>query len=81
MSALNTAATGMLAQQRNVEVISNNIANLNTVGYKRQRGGVSGFVVSDSGTSRRYFIGHRNGDAEWRSDWRGRQDRFCLSDY
>lgn len=37
MSALNTAATGMLAQQRNVEVIANNIANLNTVGYKRQR--------------------------------------------
>ncbi|MEO1251454.1 MAG: flagellar basal-body rod protein FlgG [Pseudomonadota bacterium] len=37
MSALNTAATGMLAQQRNVEVISNNIANLNTVGFKRQR--------------------------------------------
>ena len=37
MSALNTAATGMLAQQRNVEVISNNIANLNTVGYKKQR--------------------------------------------
>lgn len=37
MSALNVAATGMLAQQRNVEVISNNIANLNTVGFKRQR--------------------------------------------
>lgn len=37
MSALSTAATGMLAQQRNVEVISNNIANLNTVGFKRQR--------------------------------------------
>lgn len=37
MGSLNTAATGMLAQQRNVEVISNNIANLNTVGYKRQR--------------------------------------------
>lgn len=37
MGALNTAATGMLAQQRNVEVISNNIANLNTVGFKRQR--------------------------------------------
>ena len=37
MNALNTAATGMLAQQRNVEVISNNIANLNTVGFKRQR--------------------------------------------
>ncbi len=37
MKSLNIAATGMLAQQRNVEVISNNIANLNTVGYKRQR--------------------------------------------
>ncbi|MEM9015138.1 MAG: flagellar basal-body rod protein FlgG [Pseudomonadota bacterium] len=37
MSALSTAASGMLAQQRNVEVISNNIANLNTVGFKRQR--------------------------------------------
>ncbi|PHR60901.1 MAG: flagellar basal-body rod protein FlgG [Robiginitomaculum sp.] len=37
MRALNTAATGMLAQQLNVEVISNNIANMNTTGYKRQR--------------------------------------------
>ena len=32
-----TAATGMAAQQLNVEVISNNIANMNTVGFKRQR--------------------------------------------
>jgi flagellar basal-body rod protein FlgG len=37
MKSLAIAATGMLAQQRNVEVISNNIANLNTVGFKRQR--------------------------------------------
>jgi len=37
MRALNTAATGMLAQQLNVEVISNNIANMNTTAYKRQR--------------------------------------------
>ncbi len=37
MKALSTAATGMLAQQLNVEVISNNIANLNTTGYKRRR--------------------------------------------
>ena len=36
MRSLNTAATGMLAQQLNVEVISNNIANLNTIGFKRQ---------------------------------------------
>src|ERR1700761_2404780 len=37
MQALRTAATGMAAQQMNVEVISNNIANMNTVGYKKQQ--------------------------------------------
>ncbi len=37
MRALDTAATGMQAQQLNVEVIANNIANMNTTGFKRQR--------------------------------------------
>ena len=37
MRSMNIAATGMLAQQLNVEVISNNIANMNTVGFKKQR--------------------------------------------
>src|SRR3954470_14250135 len=37
MQALRTAATGMAAQQLNVEVISNNIANMNTVAFKKQR--------------------------------------------
>ena len=37
MIALDTAATGMLAQQRNVEVISNNLANMNTTGFMRRR--------------------------------------------
>ncbi len=37
MRALNIAATGMQAQQLNVNVISNNIANLSTTGFKRQR--------------------------------------------
>ena len=37
MKALSIAATGMIAQQLNVEVISNNIANMNTTGFKRQR--------------------------------------------
>ena len=37
MRALNIASTGMLAQQLNVEIISNNIANMNTTGFKRQR--------------------------------------------
>jgi flagellar basal-body rod protein FlgG len=37
MRSLSIAATGMLAQQLNVDVISNNIANLSTTGFKRQR--------------------------------------------
>ncbi len=37
MRSLSIAATGMLAQQLNVEVISNNIANMNTTGFKRRR--------------------------------------------
>jgi flagellar basal-body rod protein FlgG len=37
MRALQTAATGMLAQEMNVQVISNNVANMRTTGFKRQR--------------------------------------------
>ncbi|HSK39061.1 MAG TPA: flagellar basal-body rod protein FlgG [Arenibaculum sp.] len=37
MRVLSIAATGMMAQQLNVEVISNNIANINTTGFKRAR--------------------------------------------
>lgn len=37
MRSLQIAGTGMLAQQTNVEVISNNIANMSTTGYKRRR--------------------------------------------
>src|ERR1700741_4663300 len=37
MRALAIAATGMNAQQTNVEVIANNIANINTTGFKRSR--------------------------------------------
>lgn len=37
MRALSIAATGMAAQQLNVEVIANNIANINTTAFKRAR--------------------------------------------
>ena len=37
MRSLSIAATGMLAQQRNVEVVSNNLANMNTTAYMRRR--------------------------------------------
>src|ERR1041385_2024029 len=36
MRALHIAATGMAAQELNVQVISNNIANMRTTGFKKQ---------------------------------------------
>lgn len=35
--SLYTAATGMIAQQTQIDTTSNNIANVNTIGYKKQR--------------------------------------------
>lgn len=37
LKSLNTAATGMAAQQSNMDVIANNIANVNTTGFKKSR--------------------------------------------
>lgn len=37
MTSLYTAATGMLGQQLQIDTTSNNIANVNTVGFKKQR--------------------------------------------
>lgn len=37
MRSLNTAGTGMVAQQYNLDVIANNLANVNTTSFKQQR--------------------------------------------
>ena len=37
LRSLSTAATGMIAQQVNIDVISNNLANVNTTGFKKSR--------------------------------------------
>jgi len=37
MKALQIAASGMMAQQHNTEVVANNLANMNTTGYQRRR--------------------------------------------
>ncbi|MGO1117854.1 flagellar basal-body rod protein FlgG [Rhodovibrionaceae bacterium A322] len=47
MRALSIGATGMLAQQLNVEVISNNIANMNTTGFKRGRAEFQDLLYQD----------------------------------
>jgi len=61
MRSLDIGATGMLAQQLNVDVISNNIANMTTTGYKRQQAAFQdllyqnltrpGSTSSDTGTT------------------------------
>lgn len=61
MKALYIASSGMAAQERNVEVISNNIANMRTTGFKRQRAEFqdllyqsyrrAGSLTSDTGTT------------------------------
>ena len=37
LKSLNTAATGMQAQQTNMDVIANNLANVSTTGFKKSR--------------------------------------------
>lgn len=37
LKAMKTAATGMMAQQMNIDNIANNLANVNTTGFKRGR--------------------------------------------
>ncbi len=37
LRSLSTAATGMIAQQMNLDVIANNVANVNTAGFKKVR--------------------------------------------
>jgi flagellar basal-body rod protein FlgG len=47
MRSLDIASTGMQAQQTNVEVISNNIANMTTTGFKRRRPEFQDLIYQD----------------------------------
>lgn len=47
MKSLNVAATGMQAQQTQVDVISHNLANMSTTGYKRQRAEFQDLIYQD----------------------------------
>jgi flagellar basal-body rod protein FlgG len=46
--ALSIGATGMQAQQLNVETIANNLANANTVGFKKGRVGFTDLMVREA---------------------------------
>ena len=47
MRSLFTAATGMAAQQMNIDVIANNIANVTTTGFKRSRAEFSDLLYQE----------------------------------
>jgi flagellar basal-body rod protein FlgG len=47
LQSLRIAATGMHAQQTNVDILSNNIANLNTTGYKEQNAAFTDLVYQN----------------------------------
>ncbi len=60
MRALAIAATGMNAQQTNVEVIANNIANINTTSFKRARAEFTDLLYQ---TERLHGVPTRSGEA------------------
>ncbi|PWB83118.1 MAG: flagellar basal-body rod protein FlgG [Methylocystaceae bacterium] len=60
MRALAIAATGMSAQQQNIEVISNNIANINTTAFKRARAEFTDLLYQ---TDRLQGVSNRGRDA------------------
>ena len=76
--ALRTAATGMAAQQLNVEVISNNIANMNTVGFKRQRAEFQDLLYQDLERAGVAVVRPGHHRADRRADRRRREGRLGL---
>ena len=47
LDALYSAATGMLAQQTSLDNISNNLANVNTAGFKRGRASFADLLYTE----------------------------------
>ena len=54
------AATGMMAQQLNIDVISNNLANVNTVGFKKSRADFEDLMYQKINTSQMGLEGKQN---------------------
>ncbi len=85
MRALWTAGSGMKAQQFNVDVISNNLANVNTTGYKKERAEFKdllyetmgrAYVLDNSGKPVNLQVGHGTAvNATVRSFEKGNIDR------
>ncbi len=63
-SSLYTSVSGLLAHQRKLDVVANNLANLNTVGYKSQQIHFADLISTDvnqaTGSSAATRVGGRN---------------------
>ena len=57
-----TAATGMNSQQANIDTVANNLANVNTSGFKKQRAEFEDHQGSGNSCNRRYDYACRRGD-------------------
>ncbi len=78
MRALSTAATGMIAQQLNVDTIANNLANVNTASFKKTRVRFQDLLYQDlrpagnparSGAPAELSIGHGTRLAATERNW------------
>ena len=76
MRALQTAATGMMAQELNVQVISNNIANLRTTGYKRQQAHFQDLLYENFSPSRLEHVRPEHAGTRRRRARLRREDRL-----
>ena len=73
MRSLWTAASGMRAQQVNVDTIANNVANINTIGYKSQQASFKSLLYQNLQSNVVSSVGAGAG--------RGRSWQPCGSDY
>ena len=58
MRSLWTAASGMMSQQTSVDTIANNLANVNTVGYKQEQTQFKSLLIPES-SGEDYFCQRR----------------------
>ena len=61
LDALYTAASGMLAQETGLDVIANNLANINTVGFKTQRAAFEDLLYNTIATNQGAAQGQQMG--------------------
>jgi flagellar hook protein FlgE len=69
ITALFSAATGMDAQETNINVTANNLANVNTTGFKRSRANFQDLSIAVQGLWAVLLRKALKCPPEFRSDW------------